>query len=713
MSGMTNGLDVAVVRVDLEHAIRRLCDLVSTRDPLVLLGRVATYIILGNPEEPKDSGGPSRSETNLEYLVSLVAARPRADGLPEPTPDDVPECIELLTKIQMLAGMCLLKIRSDASPADEALDDFSSAFRMEKLHVRGDGYWPHLRRTMLDLMRPHEEMLKATLGFFAEDYTGFMDRTENLVQERVRAELHALTPYFELVRPWFHKNREGQSECVDPAGWENFHRENAVELTAGKLRFDRFGDPEMFAFMAKSESEEAILRALSTECAENREFLGAKPEHAFFPLTSSGMDRRLILRFAGKCYAFNLAKLQRETYTLIGDLLRERAPDYWENTFLPARDLYLESEAARLFAQALPGADVWAGVSYPLANSDLTQADVVVSCGGVLLVVECKAARLDAATKRGAPKKIVSDLKETVAGGLEQAERFVRELRSRGVMEVRVGKAKTKVQLRAVSFARIIRVNVTLDLVSAAATELWKLEDLGLIASARNAWSVSLNDLRVIVEVLNQPAVFLHYLVRRLDTDLLRCVRANDELDYLMRYVTHGLFFRESNALAENQTLALLGYTEELDQYYRRVQGVSEKGEKPEVILGERTQRMIGVLATRRPENWLLASVALLEFDVPTRESLLKKIDDDHGPRLVDQGVDYALSVVASTESREALLLATSRSPQRARAMLVARAVRLCREQKLKEVTVLVGAWPGWDAEVIVCRIFDGGVETI
>ncbi len=77
---MSKKLDLVAARADLNAAIQELRLLISTYDPIVLLGRVTTYIITGNPDEPKDSGGPAKSETNLEYLVSFVAAHPALEG---------------------------------------------------------------------------------------------------------------------------------------------------------------------------------------------------------------------------------------------------------------------------------------------------------------------------------------------------------------------------------------------------------------------------------------------------------------------------------------------------------------------------------------------------------------------------------------------------------------------------------------------------------
>ncbi len=261
-----------------------------------------------------------------------------------------------------------MKIRENVSIAEAALDDFASGFRMEKLHVRGDGYWPHLRQTICDLLQPHDAVLAEVLGFTSIDYMAFMERTEAAAQKLLEAELEAIGPFLERVRPWFRKADKIGMEPDDPDGWARFQAENEAELVAGKERFDRFGDPAMFVFAPRSKAEESILQVLSCACGENHEFHGKKPEHAFFPLTDSLTDRRPILRHGAVYYAFNLAKLQREAYTLVGDVLRSRAPEYWKDKFLPARDAYLEMETGLLFQKAMPFAQVLPNARYPLSK---------------------------------------------------------------------------------------------------------------------------------------------------------------------------------------------------------------------------------------------------------------------------------------------------------------------------------------------------------
>jgi hypothetical protein len=295
----------------------------------------------------------------------------------------------------------------------------------------------------------------------------------------------------------------------------------------------------------------------------------------------------------------------------------------------------------------------------------------------------------------------MADLKATITGGLNQAERFVSELASRGTMTVIDGKTKHSVTLNAVRFRHLMRVNVTLELINVVASQLWRLQAAGLSGKIDRAWSVSLNDLRVIVEILDQPAVFLHYLLRRFDLNAIQKIYARDEIDYMMHYVRQGLFFRESNAPKENEEIRLTGFTEDLDQYYRRVQGLTEKGDKPQVNLGILTQPVITALQTQRPPHWMTGCLALLDFDIPDREAVLAK-RSAHREMAPRRDTAFAFSLTANSESRQGVIVASSPHPTLAAPLLQARVVERIREYNLDEVVILLGGMPRWDSEIHV-----------
>jgi hypothetical protein len=685
-----------------QAAIAQLRTLIADYDPLELVARVATYIVSGDPDKPKDLGGPQKSETHLEYLLSLVTASPYPIEAKFPDPDAIQRTIDLLVIIHMGVSRHLMSLPVGDSPAEEALGDIAASFRADRLHVRGDGYWPHLRRTSLDLLQRHDAKLLEVLGFTSGDYFTFMEYMETEGQARFDADVEAnIRPFVDQIRPWMHENAEGQTVPKDPEAFAKFWEENSAELDAAKLRFDRVHGPTVYRFAARNDAEARILAALSTTIGENTDFHGRKPEHAFSPLTESRTDRRPIIAHGGNHYAFHLTRPQREAYTIIGDLLRAADPEYWEHKFLKARDDYLEAETARLLQQALPSAEVLREVEYPLASGDKAEADIVVLCDDALLVVECKAGRLDPATERGAKLRMISDLEATIAGGLKQAERFARELAARGTMVVTDGKTKRTLTLEVGRFRHLMQVNVTLDLINVAATQLWQLHAAGLTGAVERAWSVSLNDLRVITDILDQPAVFLHYLLRRLDVNVIRRVQARDELDYLMHYVRQGLFFREGNAPKDSEEIMLSGFTEVLDQYYRRVQGLTDKGDKPTVALGILTQQVITLLQTQRPPHWLTGCLALLEFDVPDREALLAK-RAEHRVVAGDPNAAYAFSITANLESRKGLAVASAIVPRRAAPLVHGRVIERSRGYGLEESIILLGGLPCWEEDTHV-----------
>jgi hypothetical protein len=686
-------------KTDVKEAVEELQAIIAQHNPVELISRVAVFILSSNPDCPKDSGGPQQSETNLEYLVSLVAAHPPSEAGLFPSPDAIDRTIQLLTIIHMAASWHYRFKRRTKDVIQSPIEEISDSFRLDKLHVRGDGYWLHLRQTIQDLLQPHDPKLQEALGFSTKEYLDFMQRTEEQLNELLfnESETH-IGPYRDMFRPWLRENGD-----LDVEGWSQYAAHHQAEVAQAKAKFDAYGSASAFAFRPTTQAEERILLALSCEVGANSLFHGTKPEHAFWPLTPSATDSLPILRYENTFYGFNLSKLGREAHTLIGDLLRKSDPDYWEHKFIGHRDNYLEAETARLFNWALPGAKIFQCVIYPFGTSQTSEADVVVICDDILIIVECKASRIDAASKRGANKKVESVLKSAIIEAHNQAERFVTELTVRGSMELRP-KNNKKVLIEASTFNRVFRVNVTLDLISSAATVLWKLNDAGLVSNIEKCWSVSLNDLRAIVDVLDQPALFLHYISRRLEINMLRKVEARDELDYLMHYVKCGLFFRENNAPAPDEHIMIGVFTEELDQYYRRIQGLTDRGPKPRPPVGKRTQKLLSQIQSTTPKQWASASVELLEFDISTREELLGK-QQKHLQQLQQRDGSYALSFTANFESGRAIAIATSNKPQQALDVVTARCAEHCRRHNLKVVWCFLCGIPISGSKVQVLRV--------
>jgi len=676
-----------------QDAIHRLIALLQTYEPLEVISRVATYTLSGSPDASAPES-PDRNEAHLEYLVSLATSLDQVGGR-TPSADEIQETIDLLTTIHVAASAHhMLPVPADGR--EEPLDEIAGQLRADRLHIRGDAYWPHLRRTFVDLLAPHDAVLRNALGFTSADFIGFMERTERLIDQRFAAEMEThVLPYRALFKPW--TSRLGAGQQLTPsekASFQEFVEENAEAIAAAKGTFECFGTPSLFVITAASDAEEAILAKLRCSLGENRLFHGIKQEHAFWPLTESLTHRRPIIRHGAADYAFLLSFIMRSAYALISNLLREADVNYWTKTFLPARDDYLERETENLFRSALPHATILARAEYPVgAQHGRAEADLVVVCDDFLIVAECKAAALEQASRRGAPRTVRADLRKTIIEAHSQAERLIRELVTRGELALQPRNGESATVIHAADFRWVARVSVTLELISAAATSLWMLEAGGLLKNAEKSWSVNLNDLRAVVDILDRPSVFLHYIIRRMDLNALRSVHARDELDYLMHYVEHGLFFRDANQQKPNEEMMLIGFTAALDQYYRRIEGLSEYGKKPKPRLGRRAKQMLKTLEDIRPRHYISACLQLLEFDIPDRETLLGKLPG-HLKTLREESAAFGFSLLANHEYKHGLALATSRAPEAMRDMILGRAIDHCRSESLEELCVIVQGIP-------------------
>lgn len=678
-----------------QNAIDRLRALLQKCDPLEIISRVATHTLSGSPDvtEPET---PDRNEVHLEYLVSLATALGEPVTPRFPSPDDIQEAIDLLTTIHVATSAHYMLRNPESERHENPLNSITEQFRADHLHIRGEAFWPHLRRTLLDLLTPHDAKLREALGFTSGDFFRLMERTEKIIDDRFVHEMKTLVlPYQALLKPWAQRLRsKTPPSATQDALIKEFLKTNAEALTVAKSKFDAFGTPSLFVINAENAAEEAILALLHCSLGANQLFCGRKPEHAFWPLTESLTHSKPIIRRGDVYYAFLLSQILRGSYILIARLLRAADPKYWKDDFLPARDDYLERETEQLLRSALPHATVLARVGYDLSEKRTqTEADLVVLCDDFLIIAECKAGTLEAATRRGAPRSVQADLGKTIIDAQSQAERLIRELVTRGELTLRPQRGGTATLIHAADFRWFARVSVTLELISPAATSLWMLETAGLLEDTEKCWSVSINDLRAVVDVLDSPSLFLHYLIRRMDLNALRSVHARDELDYLMHYVDHGLFFRGTNQQRPNEETTLSGFTGSLDQYYRRVEGISQYGKKPKVRVGRRTKRMLDTLENIRPRHYVTGCLQLLEFDIPDRETLLGKLTG-HLKTLRESSAAFGFSLLVNDECRQGLALATARNAESLREMIFGRAIEHCRGYILDELCVILQSIP-------------------
>ena len=94
-------------------------------------------------------------------------------------------------------------------------------------------------------------------------------------------------------------------------------------------------------------------------------------------------------------------------------------------------------------------------------------------------------------------------------------------------------------------FADFWMINVSAENLGHLAAHLNSLRALNLMQVSEWPWSVFVNDLRVISELIEFPSEFFHYLQKRIRLNEFPQFSSSDELEIFMFYLHRGLHFDE------------------------------------------------------------------------------------------------------------------------------------------------------------------------
>ncbi len=259
--------------------------------------------------------------------------------------------------------------------------------------------------------------------------------------------------------------------------------------------------PEQIADEAGLEAAEvqAALEALSTPFGEVPADLYPKGENRFrrFPVIPLGEDEFF---FPSLWIPF------REFVPWFLDFVRSEGHDRLADRFLRARDAAAERLTREALARVFGAEAVLGPLDYQADGVD-TELDCLVDAHPLCLVAEVKAHRVSDAVWRGSPDRIRrfdTDLGKARA----QADRVATYLRG-GNVEFRDSESKRAVRLEGPP-AEIRRLAVSFETVDPLMLRS------GLDGEpAERIWTISLADLMMVCEVLDDPASFAAYLQTR------------------------------------------------------------------------------------------------------------------------------------------------------------------------------------------------------
>ena len=347
------------------------------------------------------------------------------------------------------------------------------------------------------------------------------------------------------------------------------------------------------------ETVERILKALSVPPGK---FVDFNPQHLFLgnPVwTAPGID-------LGDRFFFPMPHMAFSHIHPVIFRLCEQAS--LKKDIEELRSSFLERKLGEALRKALPSARIRPNVHWR-ASGVAYETDQLVILDRIVLIAEAKSQRLTPEGLRGAPKRVKKHVQELVLHPSLQSQRLESLILAAQEGDAAAGKTVHKLGIDPARIDRIIRLSVTLDDLSVLSAEEEKLKEIEWVPSDHElAPTITIADLTYLVDILENPILFLHYLYER--GFIQKALNVfGDELDFLGIYLENG--FNMAGIEDQIKSLAATGMSAAMDEYYMaRDRGLSLP--KPKAKLAPFFQSIVEQLCDAKPPGWIMVGLHLL-----------------------------------------------------------------------------------------------------
>lgn len=572
----------------------------------------------------------------IDYVQSVIASAPPSANAVDRLTEEAWATLKgnVGALFQKLTGECQMALTAHHRVQNPALDMHLEDFRFRAettwINVRGERYQAHERQALLDVLVPHSEVL---VRLFGVDAPALVEELGKILTKLTFGLGDALNGLEQL-----------QEDAVSQLGNSLLTPDTPdFEAARGKL----FDDPDFAARSSTMVGEvfgldlfdvekitnlpPAFLSELAWSPGEENEFF-APGELRGWPLRVWPTMKRPFIRLQGRILCFDFFTLFDGFYRVLQRLVFRLAPEYRE-TWNERQKAISEALPFKYLEKLLPGAQIFRSVHYrwkagtgPL---QWCEADGLLLYDDHLFVVEVKAGAFTYTSPATDLPAHIRSLEGLLKNPAAQGSRFLDYLESAPEVPIFDAEHNEIVRLRKSAFRHVTVCSITLDPFTELAARAQHLRKVGVDIGQHPIWALSIDDLRVYADLLDNPLVFLHFVEQRILAARCEAVDLSDEMDHLGMYLRHNNYSQYATGLVagEKRKLNFVGYREGIDSYYRAIIG----GEEPVVPRQKIPQRILEVveLLARSNVAWRseLASF-LLDASSEFRKDLAGMIDE-------------------------------------------------------------------------------------
>ncbi|HEX8233610.1 MAG TPA: hypothetical protein VF559_09745 [Caulobacteraceae bacterium] len=609
----------------------RVLSILSSTEPVSLISVIAAYGLTGgaSADEIPISGmlGDKISQHHVELLQALALTLPQEKwGILPPTPPVVQTAIDSLSALGTAFHQRRLSALIEADPSDQPSLYIQEQVRTHTQAVRNWGFIDDVITLSTELYAPLDDILHPLFGLDA----GTLIRIFHHLLRETEARLSYRWRQLGKIR------RERTARRILTRYGEYFDLPDDMEALAASLGRGLSAEAAMFLVLSHADlglrklfthsipnlardlgiGEDRLQLCFSRLALVAGELSGVEREHIFL---ENPVWLRPILRLNSEEI---FTPLSQAFFSHIHRIMLAASQDVSvADQLFKRRAKYLESKAAELFSQALPGALIHQGLSWSLQEAN-GEVDLLVRYHDALLVVEAKSGAFTPPALRGGLDRLKRHIQDLVVDPSRQADRLL-QLLTRATQGDSRAEAILEPVLGDVSDIHVVlRVSVSLEHLSVLPNMERELKAVGWVPPDYSlAPCINLGDLKCITHILSRPAFFIDYLKER---DRLQGSLSimGDELDLLGIYLVSGFGLYQMEE--KDARLMALGMSTSVDKYFTaRAEGIEISKPKPKIT--SFWSMILSGLEARRPKGWVSICLDLLRCASPDEQRRIER----------------------------------------------------------------------------------------
>lgn len=501
-------------------------------------------------------------EVILEYALNIASASPNTNSGIIPTEENIIEIKNQLSKIKMNIGF--YEMSAENPKGGTEFDHWlKTAVMADAMHVRGNGYQSHVAEIYEETFSYHNDFLQQYYGFDSSDIFDIIRKLDLLVASKIGNAFGSSLAHQRFLEWSDEKGEELVMQEMMSSGkhfMQQFVSDNLDLYDEGHpegpslLPLDYIeGYNRLFWVVPKTEKEKKIFNLLSHSFGDNLEFL--KGKFGGFILGDSVSQTKPLIKVEDKFYCFSLSLPFRNIFNITANLLQSADSIYYEhsfkgNSFANSRDNYIERKTKLLFEKFLPSVEFYHSLKYNIVEDGLAkepELDILGISEDTLYIIEVKAGELNKKHRRGEILGLKDRLTDTVNEGSYQCYRAEKFIENNEAPEFRYNansKQNTLIIDKSKKY-KIIKISVMYEHLSTVSVNLKYLIESGVLSSVYKwTWIVSLYDLMIFSDLIENENDFKEYIDNRLGLYERNDVEFQDEIDIL------GFFFENKFPLA-------------------------------------------------------------------------------------------------------------------------------------------------------------------